>query len=810
MRSFYLLCIINSISFFAFAQLDIGYQMPHQDIRTLADVEMPPSISLSPDGTRAILIYRDQYKSIEELAELELRLAGLRINPAINGPSRVRYSNKLAIFNPSTRETVDIEDFPSRAKISDLSWSPKQNYVAFTNATPLGLELWIIDYVRARARKLTEPNLNGNIGSVFSWIPDETGLLVKTLATDRPTLIDSRSSIPTGPKVSINEDGQRAQNRTYQDLLTNSTDEKNFETLVTSVLVSVSLDGNQQLFRKEGMYSRVNLSPDGQYVLISEIKRPFSYIVPLNRFPTSYDVYDSEGNHVYNIAEQPLMEELPKGFMATQPGMRSINWRNDQPATIYWVQALDGGDPDVEVDHRDEVWELSPPFNGDKRSLVKTQLRFNGILWGTDELAIVQEMWWNNRTARTVFFNPSDNSLETVLFNERNYQDRYNDPGNFVMTRNQYDRLVLNFTEASTLLLMGEGFKPTGKFPFIDEYDLESLTTQRIYQSGESEYQEDFVSVIDINTGDVLVRRESPTIYPNYFVRNIRNNSLRQITNFENPFKALERVHKEIIQYRREDGLELSATLYLPVGYDKNKKEQMPMIMWAYPREFKDRSSAEQVTTSAKAFTYPSYGSPIFWVNRGYVVLDNTAFPIVGEGEDEPNDSFVKQLVGNAKAAIDAVDALGYIDRDRVAVGGHSYGAFMTANLLSHSNLFAAGIARSGAYNRTLTPFGFQSEERSYWEAPDVYNTMSPFMNAHKMKTPMLLIHGESDNNSGTFPMQSERYFNALKGLGAPVRLVMLPHESHGYAAKESIMHMLWEQDQWLEKYVKNKAEIKP
>jgi len=298
---------------------------------------------------------------------------------------------------------------------------------------------------------------------------------------------------------------------------------------------------------------------------------------------------------------------------------------------------------------------------------------------------------------------------------------------------------------------------------------------------------------------------ESKKEYPNYYIRDIKKNVLKQITFNENPFRILDDVYKEVIRYKRTDGVELSATLYLPVGYKIESREKLPMIMWAYPTEFKDKNSAGQVTVSNNEFTFLNYGSPLYWLTKGYAVLDDASFPVIGEGKTEPNDTYITQLVANAKAAIDAIDSLGFIDRDRVAVGGHSYGAFMTANLLTHSNLFAAGIARSGAYNRTLTPFGFQSEERNYWEAPDVYNAMSPFQNAEKMKTPLLLIHGEEDNNSGTFPMQSERYFNALKGLGANARLVILPKESHGYAARESIMHMLWEQDQWLEKYVKNR-----
>ncbi|HMU04097.1 MAG TPA: prolyl oligopeptidase family serine peptidase, partial [Saprospiraceae bacterium] len=396
------------------------------------------------------------------------------------------------------------------------------------------------------------------------------------------------------------------------------------------------------------------------------------------------------------------------------------------------------------------------------------------------------------------------------LFNERNQQDTYSDPGSFVTKRNSFNLNTLEIID-DKVSMIGDGYSAAGKFPFIDRYDLKDFKKERIYQSKESDKLEELLSSIDTKKGIYLTRLESKNEYPNIYLRDLKKISVKQITFHRNPFEVLNGVHKEVIKYKRNDGVELSATLYLPVGYDKAKKEKMPMIMWAYPTEYKDKSSAGQVTANANEFTFPNYGSPLYWLTKGYVILDDAAFPIVGEGTNEPNDTFVPQLVANAKAAIDAVDSLGYIDRTKVAVGGHSYGAFMTANLLTHSDLFAAGIARSGAYNRTLTPFGFQSEERNYWEAPEVYDAMSPFQNSDKMKTPLLLIHGEADNNAGTYPMQSERYFNALKGLGATARLVILPKESHGYSAKESIMHMLWEQDQWLDKYVKNRdKKIKP
>jgi len=454
------------------------------------------------------------------------------------------------------------------------------------------------------------------------------------------------------------------------------------------------------------------------------------------------------------------------------------------------------------VEFRDVIYQLASPFTAAPEKLVKTKDRYAGIDWGNATNAIVYDRWWNTRNASATWFNPSDSDQVRELYNF-NYQDRYNDPGRPVTERNNYGRSVLALN-GDYILMQGQGYSADGILPFLDKVNVQSLESQRLWRAKKGNNLERIVDV-DTDNHRLLTRIESATDYPNYYYRSLSSGKLTQVTNFENPFNDLDKIHKELITYTREDGLELSATLYLPPGYDKSKKEKLPMVMWAYPREYKDKSSAGQISQSANEFTYPSYGSPIFWVNKGYAVLDDTAFPIVGEGSDQPNDSFIEQLVANGKAAIDAVDDMGYIDRSRVGVGGHSYGAFMTANLLTHSDLFAAGIARSGAYNRTLTPFGFQAEERSYWEDPSIYNTMSPFMNAHKMKHPLLLIHGEADNNSGTYPMQSERYFNALKGLGATTRLVMLPKESHGYRARESVLHVLWEQDQWLEKYVKNR-----
>ncbi|AXO81568.1 S9 family peptidase [Olleya aquimaris] len=797
LQLFAILLLSNS-----YAQQNLTYQKPSEEILKLADADLAPGVQIDSKGENMVLFYRNQYKSITELSETELRLAGLRINPVTNIGSRTTYYTNLKIKKTKDKDAKQISGLPAKPRLSGFRWSPDETMIACLNTTDKGVEVWILDINKASAKKITDANVNANMGSTLNWFEDNQNLLVKMLPSDRKPLINTSTAVPSGPTVSVS-DGAKAQNRTYQDLLKTPNDEFNFEQLARSEIKKVSIKGKTETFLKADMYRNISFSPDGTYIMITKIKKPFSYLVTYSRFPNESNIYDNKAKLISKVNDVALDEVRPKGFMSTRTGKRNMTWRSDKPSTLVWTEALDKGDPAVKVDFRDAVYQMEAPFNANPKLLIKTKQRFSNITWGNDNTAIAYDYWWNTRNTKTYLFNPSNNTKDAKIITDRSYQDVYSDPGDFVRSKNKYGNYTLTMN-GDKLFLMGEGFSKEGQFPFIDQYDIITNTTKRLYQSKYTDKLESLNTALDMKKGDILVRIESKTEYPNYYIRNIyKDNDLKAITDFKNPFKSIENVDKRVISYKRDDGLDLEGTLYLPLDYKKDKK--YPMILWAYPREFKDKSSASQSTANPNEFVYPYWGSPIYWVTKGYVVLDDAAFPIVGEGTEEPNDSFRTQLVANAKAAIDAVDNLGYIDRNKVAVGGHSYGAFMTANLLSHSNLFAAGIARSGAYNRTLTPFGFQSEERSYWEAPKIYYNMSPFMHADKMKTPLLLIHGVADNNSGTYPLQSERYFNALKGLGAPVRLVMLPKESHGYRAKESIMHMLWEQEQWLDKHVKNK-----
>ena len=792
------------LSFVSYSQKNLIYQKPKKAILDLVNVDRAPSVLKDEKNEYMVFVYRPEYKSIDELSQKEMRLGGLRVNPYLNIGSRTTYYNKVKILRLKKGDKVPIEvkGLPTNPKLSNFVYSPDQSKIAMINTTSDKLELWVLNIEKALARRINTPSLNATLGSVINWFSDNKSLLIKIRPENSKIIIDQENKSPTGPTITENM-GDKAQNRTYQDLLKNITDENNFEQLSRSKLIKVSLKGKISQWLDEKMYRSISFSPDGKYVLVNIIKKPFSYIVTYSRFPNETLVYDLNGKLIKKISESPLLEVLPKGFMATKKGKRSILWRSDLPSSLRYIEALDGGDPSVEVDYRDKLMNWDAPFDKNPEFLIQTINRINSINWGNENFAIVRDIWWNNRNTKTYLFNPSNSKVKPKIISDRNYQDIYSNPGSYVTKRNDFNRSVL-LIENNNLFRIADGFSKEGQFPYIEKLNINDLSTTKIYKSN---FETKFENILDFDfeKNQLFVRIESKQDFPNYYFRKLsKNNNLDQITFFKNPFESLKKVSKQTITYKREDGLDLSGVLYLPPGYDKTKPERKPMILWAYPREYKDKNSASQKTNNPNRFIYPSWASPIYWVTQGYVLLDRASFPIIGEKDVEPNDSFRKQLVSNAKAAIDELDKRGYIDPNKVAVGGHSYGAFMVANLLSHSNLFSAGIARSGAYNRTLTPFGFQSEERTYWEAPEVYYSMSPFMHADKMKTPLLLIHGEADNNSGTYPMQSKRYFNALKGLGATVRLVMFPKESHGYRAKETILHLLWEQDQWLEKYLKN------
>ena len=784
-----------------------GYQLPPQVMVDLIDAVETPDLSLSPDRRLALLLRRPALPPIADLARPELRLAGLRLDPATNGPSRATPFRSLALLPLDGGEERPVAGLPEDARVDAVAWSPDGRHLAFTVTGEHGIALWVAAVADTTARPLTPPFLNAADGPPFHWLPDSRSLIVKTVPAGRGDP-PAPAQVPPGPVVQENA-GKTAPARTYQDLLRSPYDEALFAHYLEAQVARVDLDGARRDLGAPALIRRAEPSPDGRYLLVETLHRPFSYLVPAERFPRLVEVWDAEGRLVRLLADLPLTEDVPVAFLAVPPGPRLHAWRSDAPATLAWLEAEDGGDPRREAAVRDRLFLLPAPFDAKPTPLLDLGLRFRRCDWGNDELALVTEWWWHTRQERCWLVRPARPNAEPRLLWERSWEDRYADPGRPLLRPNSAGRpVLLTAPDRAALYLAGDGASPEGDRPFLDRLDLATARPERLWRSQPPAYERP-LALLDAAASRLLTRREAADEPPNYMLRDLADDSCRQLTHLPHPVPALAGVQKELIRYARADGVELTATLYLPPGYT-SAAGPLPLLMWAYPHEFKNAAAAGQVADSPHRFVLPAWRSPLFWLTQGYAVLDNPAMPIVGEGEREPNDHFVAQLAANAEAAVAEVVRRGVAERGRIAIGGHSYGAFMTANLLAHTDLFCAGVARSGAYNRTLTPFGFQSEERTLWQAPEVYAAMSPFMHADKIKAPLLLIHGEADNNAGTFPLQSERLYAALKGHGATARLVLLPHESHAYRARESVLHMLWENTTWLDTYAMRPADARP
>ena len=800
---------------------EFQYQKPPQALQDLLLAAPTPRVSLAADGRTLALLQVQDFPTVAELAQPELHLAGLRFNPRNNGPSRVSYAVGIKLKKLPDGAEIDVKGLPAQSRISGLSWSPDNKTLAFALTTPGSgtdgrVELWVADVATATARRLLAAPLNDAFGTSFEWVSDSQTLLARTVPAGRGPA-PAADAAPTGPTVQESGGGKKTGARTYQDLLKNPADERLFDHYATAQLVKVKLaNGSAQPLGQPGIIQTASSSPDGRYVLLRTRHRPYSYLLPFSSFPQRIDVLDlTTGNVVKTVADLPLADAVPTNFDAVATGPRGHSWRSDAPATLYYVEAQDGGDPKIKADIRDKVFILNAPFGGPAQELAALPLRFAGLTWGNEKLALASGYRWADRHQTTWQLNPGAPTLPgtnaplTMLF-DGSSQDTYKDPGTPYEHRNAQGKHVLltGGPTGQSIYLLGAGASPEGDRPFVDELDLSTKKTTRWWRSEAPGYEVP-VAILDANgrQRQLLTRRESLSQAPNYYLRDAaKKEQPKAVTSFPNPYAAFGgSFKKQVLHYKRADGVDLTADLYLPQNYKKTDGP-LPTLMEAYPVEFKDKNNAGQVSGSPYTFTRLNWGSPVFWVTQGYAVLANASIPIVGEGSKEPNDTYTEQLVSSAKAAIDEGARLGVVDPARVGVMGHSYGAFMTANLLAHSNLFKAGIARSGAYNRTLTPFGFQGEERTFWQAPEVYNAMSPFNFADKIKTPILLIHGEADNNSGTFPIQTERFYAALKGQGATARYVVLPAEAHGYAARENLLHMLWEMDSWLNKYVKSPA----
>lgn len=776
-----------------------GYKKPPKEVLDILSAPVTPTASISPTRDTILFATGLRYPPLADLAQPMLRLAGRRINPRTNGPHRFSYSVALTLARLSDDSDIKI-DLPPGAKITSLQWSGDGKHFAFLNTTPAGIELWVGDSVTGKIHKLKGVAINGAYGDPIQWMPNNHTLLVQLVPAKRPGP-PAESNVPREPNAQESA-GRVGPVRTFEDLLRTPFDEDLFEYYATSQLaLADSSSGKIVEVGQPTTFQSVDPAPDGEHLLVARIHRPYSYLYPEFAFPKDVEVWTSKGKVAYKLASLPLADQVPIDGVPTGP--RNYRWRPTEPATLVWVEALDGGDPKKKVPNRDRVLMSQAPFAEAPTEITKTEQRFAGIQWfDSGGLLLVTDYDRDRRWTRTVIMNVDKLSETPKLLWSRSIQDRYADPGT-PLTRvlPNGERAILQ--NGDSIYLVGAGASPEGDRPFLDRFNLQTQKSERLFRSDANHY-ETFVALLTDDAKQFITRHESPTAPPNYYLRSkgqpTSASPIKSLTNFIDTTPQLRGIRKQLVTYKRADGVQCSFTLYLPPAYKEGTR--LPTVLWAYPLEFNDPGTAGQVTGSSQRFTQIVGPSHLFFLLEGYAVLDNTTMPVVGDPETV-NNTYIEQIVMSAKAAIDKAAEMGVTDPERVGVGGHSYGAFMTANLLAHSDLFRAGIARSGAYNRTLTPFGFQSERRTIWEAPELYIRVSPFMNANKINEPILFIHGEADDNSGTFPIQSERMYQAVRGNGGTVRLVTLPLEAHGYAGRETIEHVLYEMLNWFDKYVK-------
>ena len=747
------------------ADQSFGYRLPPPEIIELLDSTPDPAVFWSPDSRWGVFACRASLPDLSVLTRPMIPLAGMRIDPACNASFQTDFYTSLELRNRETGRIAKIQlatattgEFKAKAsnapgessehtipeqacEIRFVTWSHSNRAFAFSRRTHQGAELWLVRVEEPEKPVLLTDRLNTVLNGL-EWMPDGESILCTVVPQDRGPAPE-RSPFPLTPIIQT-ADGRQSPARTYQDLLNDPHDEELFEYYGLGQLVILSPSKQPHYIGKPDLYWNASISPSGEYLLTTRLKRPYSYALPAEFFPKSIDVIGVHGERIHLIADIPLSDNIP--IEGVRLGPRALRWWPSHPARLVWTEALDGGDPNRKVPFREQLWIQDAPFHDAPTRLLALKGRYTGLVFFRDpDQWMATEYDRDRRWTTTTLHSRAANGIESKIFIDRSVRDRYGDPGRILLEPDERGFPVAKQLERS-VVLAGVGATPEGNRPFLDQRNLDSFETNRLWRCA-NDLSENVVSV-QHREGQlmILTRRESPATPPNYFAVDLPNQTSRPLTHFDDRTPQLRRVRKELVHYRRSDGVPLSGTLYLPP--DHQPGERLPLLIWAYPLEFNDADTAGQVSANPKEFLRISGSNPLALITQGYAILDDAAMPVIGDPETM-NDTFIEQIVNAAHAAIDHLDEKGIIDPNRVAIGGHSYGAFMAVNVLAHSERFRAGIASSGAYNRTLTPFGFQSERRPLWQAKAVYTELSPFMHADRIKTPLLLIHGEKDNKIG-------------------------------------------------------------
>ena len=789
-----------------------GWQSPPEDLLEVLHAPQLPWVWTAPTGEYMFLADPVLYPPLAELAAPMHKLAGIRVNPIINGYHGEHGGTSPRLVKVEDGTTTPL-DLPANSEIHDVEWTADGQRFALTVGHVDHIGLWI-GSVEGEVTKIENLALNPLMGTAVSWLPDQERLLVRRIPQRGPA--PEPPTIPAGPEILEGEGATARSTYEARNLLETAHDDALFEYYTTCELVIVDpVTGTVKIIGAPAPYTTASFSPDGKYLLVERLIGPWSHEVAWWRFASNIEVWNQEGDLVANIASLPLADEVP--IHGVPLGPRSVAWRPTTSHTLFWVEALDGGDPVVEVPHRDRLMSLEAPFMGEPQEIFRAEHRIQPWrnAWGAEGGTLMLTQRERIRRWRYVWLLDVDKGTSRLWF-DLDEDDRYGDPGYPLFHPLPNGRWVLH-QNGDAVYFRGSGATDQGDRPFLDLRHLETGETERLFRCDPDRY-EYFVAFAG-NEDRFVLRSESAVDVPNYYLASFdkeikaadgeatRSLTRVPITRFEDPTPQLREIEKRIVRYEREDGVPLSFHLHLPPGYEEGTL--LPTVLYAYPLEYSGATTAGQVRGSAQRFMRLYGASHLYFLLRGYAVLDRTAMPMLGDPETTYN-TFVPQLVADAKAAVTQAVNMGVADPERIGVIGHSHGGLMVANLLAHSDLFRAGIARSGSYNKTNQPFGFQSERRSLFEARDVYIQVSPTFFADQIDEPVLIIHGDDDSNPGTLTFQSEVFFEAVRGSGGTARLVLLPYEDHGYRARESVEHVLWEQLRWFDKYVKGAGIATP
>ncbi|MEN8204337.1 MAG: prolyl oligopeptidase family serine peptidase [Bacteroidota bacterium] len=782
-----------------------GWQTPPEDIMEVLHAPQLPWVWTAPTGAYLFLAEPFTYPTLEEMAAPMHKLAGMRVNPLNNSYHGYHGGKSPYLVRIADGENIQL-DLPADAEVLGVDWTVDGQRFALTAGYTDRLELWV-GTVEGTLSKIDNIFLNPLMGNAVTWLPDQQRLLVRRLP-DRGTAPED-PAIPAGPEIQEGEGASARSTYEARNLLVTAHDDALFEYHTRAELAIVDpTSGGFKVIGKPAPYTNAEFSPDGQYILVERLVGPWSHEVAWWRFANEIEVWNDQGEVVANIASLPLANEVP--IHGVPLGPRSLSWRPTAPHTLFWVEALDGGDPTAEVSHRDRLMRLDAPFTADPEEVFRAEHRIQPWrnAWGEEGGMLMLTEQERMRRWRYVWLLDVDKGTSRLWY-DLDEDDRYGDPGYPLFRQLANGQRVLR-QEKDAIYFRGSGATDEGDRPFLDLRDLKTGETKRLFRCDPQRY-ENFVAFAG-DKNRFVMRSESATEVPNYYLASFgkkikaaegeATRSLKKapITQFKDPTPQLREIKKQIVRYEREDGVPLSFQLLLPPGYKEGTP--LPTVLYAYPLEYSGAATAGQVRGSVQRFMRIYGSSHLYFLLRGYAVLDQTAMPMIGDPETTYN-TFVPQLVADAEAAVKKAVEMGVSDPDRIGVIGHSHGGLMVANLLAHTDLFKAGIARSGSYNKTTQPFGFQSERRSLFKARDVYIQVSPTFFADQVNEPILIIHGNDDSNPGTLTFQSEVFYEAVRGSGGTARLVLLPFEDHGYRARESVEHVLWEQFRWFDKYLK-------